>query len=140
MTITGPRRAVGKRYLDLIKRFPLRPIRNENEYDAAVAVMNRLAVRTEGTLDRGEQDYLDTIAMLVSAYDDEHFAIDTSQVTPVQLLKSLMANRNMNVSELGVVIGSQPLASMILRGKRQISRKVAKILADHFGLDAGAFI
>ena len=34
-----------------------------------------------------------------------------------------MDQREMNVSDLGKVIGSQPLASMILRGERGISKK-----------------
>jgi len=127
-------------YLELIQALPLRPLRSSADYDAAVAVMNRLAVRDEGTLDAGEQDYLDTLVMLVESYDAKNGPIDPSQVSPLELLKGLMENRKMNVSDLGRVIGSQPLASMILAGKRAISRKQAGVLGAYFGLNAGAFI
>jgi hypothetical protein len=33
----------------------------EGEYDAAIAILDTLAVRPEGSLDSGEQDYLDTM-------------------------------------------------------------------------------
>lgn len=131
---------ISDRYLELVKRFPPRPIRAPRQFDEAVALMNGLAVRDEGTLDTGEQDYLDTLTMLVEAYDRANHVIDTSEVTPLELLKHMMENRGMTVSDLGRVIGSQALASMILAGKRQISRDKAKRLGEYFGLEAGAFI
>ena len=115
-------------------------MRSEADYDAAVEIMNRLAVRDEGTLDQGEQDYLDTLVMLVESYDAKNGPIDPSHVSPLELLKGLMENRKMNVSDLGRVIGSQPLASMLLAGKRAISRKQAGVFGRYFGLNAGAFI
>ena len=127
-------------YLRLVRAFPLRPLRNEREYDAAVKIMNRLAIRDEGTLDAGEQDYLDAITTFVAAYDEQHYPIDTSDVKPLELLTGLMEQRGMSVSDLGRVIGSQPAASMIVNGKRGISRSQAKAIAAHFGIDAGAFI
>jgi len=133
-------RKVRDSYLELIQTLPLRPLRNEADYDTAVAIMNRLAVRDEGTLDQGEQDYFDTLVMIVESYDATNNPIDPSQVSPVELLKGLMENRKMNVSDLGRVIGSQPLASMILSGKRAISRKQAGVLGMYFGLNAGAFV
>ena len=63
-------------YMALVRAFALRPIRNRREYDAAAAaIVDRLAVRPEGSLDPGEQDYLDTLTLLIQAYDDEHFQL-----------------------------------------------------------------
>jgi len=75
-------------YFALVKRFPLRPIRNAREYDAAVELMNTLAVRDEGMLDPGQQDYLDTLTLLVESYDKHNVRIDTSDVTPLEVLKA----------------------------------------------------
>jgi HTH-type transcriptional regulator/antitoxin HigA len=133
--------AVPDSYLRLISEgFPLRPIRNEKEYDAAVSVMDKLALRNEGTLDPGEQDYLDAITMFVSVYDDEHHHIDSSKLTPVELLRGLMAERRMTKTDLGRVIGSQSIVSMILGGRRDIDSKQAKVLGTFFALDPVAFI
>lgn len=134
------RRPATDSYMALIRRFPLRPIRNDRDYTVAVDMLNTLAMRDEGTLDPGEQDYLETLTLLVESYDDRQFRIDTSDVTPLELLKHLMENRQMNVGDLGRVVGSQPLASMILAGTREISRDKAKLLAIHFGLESRAFL
>jgi antitoxin component HigA of HigAB toxin-antitoxin module len=77
-------------YLALIAAFPLRPLRSERDYDAAVAVLDALAVRPEGSLDSGEQDYLDTLTMLVEAYDREHHDIDPEPRDPLTILKYVM--------------------------------------------------
>ena len=42
----------------------------------------------------------------MKAYDKEHYATDTSDVTPSELLKHIMENRGMSVSDLGRVIGT----------------------------------
>src|SRR2546430_10952534 len=45
------------RYLDLVRRFPLRPLRTEADLDAAIAAMDALPDRP--VLTAPEQDYLD---------------------------------------------------------------------------------
>jgi HTH-type transcriptional regulator / antitoxin HigA len=127
-------------YLKLLRQLPLRPIRTEREFDLAVNAMNRLAVFDEGSLDVGQQDYFDTLCVLVDAYDKEHHRVDTSGATAQAVLRELMTNRNMTVSNLAAVVGSQPLASMILSGKREISRRVALKLAGYFKLEPGVFL
>jgi HTH-type transcriptional regulator/antitoxin HigA len=69
---------VADSYLKLICEFPLRPIRNDAEYDAAFAVMEKLAVRGEDDLNNGERDYLDPLDEFIAAYDRKHFAILTT--------------------------------------------------------------
>ena len=65
-------------YFKLVRKFPLRPIRSEAEYDAAVSVMEKLAIRGESSLDRGESDYLDALSTFISRYDDEKFPLQTT--------------------------------------------------------------
>ena len=64
-------------YLALVNSFPLRPLRNERVSDAATAIVDVLAIRPEGLLDAGEQDYLDTLTMLVATYDREQDDLET---------------------------------------------------------------
>ncbi|MDB5171353.1 MAG: putative transcription regulator containing domain [Phycisphaerales bacterium] len=126
-------------YFELVRLFPLRPIRDAQEYDAAVAVMNQLAVRDEETLDQGEQDYLDAISTFVGVYDAQNFNL-TELVTPLSALKHLMDANEMSIADLGRVIESQSAASMIFNGKRAISKSQAKALAGRFKVDAGLFL
>ena len=125
-------------YLEMVvKRFPLRPIRNEQEYDDATAVAQDLFLRK---LDAGEQEYLDALTTFISAYEDKHYDFDTSGKSPLDILRHLMDANEMKPADLAGIIGSQPAASMILTGRRSISKTQAKRLAERFHVDAGLFL
>jgi HTH-type transcriptional regulator / antitoxin HigA len=56
------------------------------------------------------------------------------------MLKHLMEANDMTTADLGRLLGNSGLASMILHGKRAISKANAKVLGKRFGLNPGAFI
>ena len=127
-------------YLALIDTFPLRPLRSERDYDTAVTVLDALAVRQEGSLDPGEQDYLDTLTMLVEAYDREHYDIHTGHHDPLTMLKYLMQESGMTQADLGRLLGNRALASLILNGHRRVSKSHIRKLADHFKVSPALFL
>src|SRR5689334_16457579 len=91
-------------------------IASEADYDRTVAVMNRLAVIERPTA--GQRQYLDTLALLVEAYDQRHHAISVSEIPPLQLLKGLLADHALSASDLGRMLGNRALGGKILRGER----------------------
>jgi HTH-type transcriptional regulator/antitoxin HigA len=127
-------------YLALIARFPLRPLRSAHDYDAAVTALDALAVRPEGSLQPGEQDYLDTLTMLVEAYDEEHHDLGGRQRDPLSTLKYLMEESGMTQADLGRLLGNRALASLILRGQRQLSKSHIRKLANHFKVSPVLFL
>jgi len=127
-------------YLSLIRTLPLRPIRGQREYNKAVRLADQLAVQAEGTLSRGEQDYLDTLTLLIQAYDEKHFRIKTRDLEPVDVLKYLMEQGGMKRADLGRLLGNRPLASLILNGQRALSKTHIRILSDYFKVEAGLFL
>jgi HTH-type transcriptional regulator/antitoxin HigA len=143
-TATKARSAGSRRpspaYLALIDVFPLRPLRSERDYDAAATVLDTLAVRPEGSLDPGEQDYLDTLTMLVDAYDREHHDVDTKHSDPLTTLKYLMQESGMTQADLGRLLGNRALSSLILNGHRQLSKSHIRKLASHFKVSPALFL
>ena len=125
-------------YLELIRRFPLRPIRNDAEADQAAKILDRYFPR--GDLDAGTADYIHALATLLADYQDRRHPVETAQITPLSLLRHLMEQHAMSTADLGRLLGNSGLASMILHGKRAISKTNAKILAQQFGLEPGAFL
>ena len=113
-------------------------ILDDADYDNTVELASRLAVLAEPT--KGQRQYLDTLAQLIHAYDEEHNVIDTSDIKPLDLLKSLLADHNMTASDLGRLLGSRELGSKILRGERSLSKANVKALAVHFKLSSAAFL
>ena len=129
----------GPAYQALIDVFPLRPLHCDRDYDAAAAILDALAVRPEGSLDRGEQDYFDTLTMLVEAYDQEHHA-PAKPCEPISMLEYLMEESGMTQADLGRLLGNRALASLILGRHRELSKTHIRKLADHFKVSAALFL
>lgn len=129
-----------KSYLALMEEFPLLPIRNTSEYDRAAAIVHRLALR-EGDMDTGEEAYLEVLESRVERYDSDHHPIDVEDVSPTRLLRMLVDQAGMTVTELGELLGSKGAASELLSGKRREPSKaqIARLCA-RFKVDASAFL
>jgi HTH-type transcriptional regulator/antitoxin HigA len=126
-------------YLDLVRQHPLKAIKSLAQQDAAMRMMKALMIKG-ADLDGGARDYLETLAQLVKDYEQAQEKIDLADLSVVELLKHLMTEAEMNVSDLGRLLGSQSTASQILRGRRELSKTHIRRLADHFKVDAELFL
>src|SRR5215218_5275839 len=77
------------RYLELVRRFPLRPLRTGADLDAAVAVVDGLLDQDRRSAP--EQDYLDVLGDLIGAYEAE--AVPIRPVGDADMLRFLIGNR-----------------------------------------------
>ncbi len=116
-------------YLYLVLNFPLASIRSEEHLDAAQEVIDRLLV--QGKLTGGEVLYLDALSDLVAAYEDEHHAIQPA--TDADMLRHLMEAKGVTQAQVSQDAGvSKSTISEVLAGKRPLSRKMIRKLADYF--------
>lgn len=127
-------------FLELVKRFPLKPIRSEERLREAHAVIDELIRIPEDRLTDDQSDYLEVLGDLTRAYEEKQMEGETDQVTGLDVLVHLIAEHEMNASDLGRLLGNRELGSKILRGERNISRANAKALGTHFGLPAETFL
>jgi HTH-type transcriptional regulator / antitoxin HigA len=130
-------------YLALVRKFPLRPIRSEKEYDEAIGVLKSLVARADAGLTAGERDYTDALDRFVGDYDARHYPLDFEDElkTPLERLKFLLELHGMNTTDLGRLLGSgQGQASLILNGKRDLSKANIRVLAARFKVNAGLFL
>jgi len=56
-------------YLELIKKFPLRPIRTDKEFDAASKVLNELRARADENWTKDQCDYMEVLERMVWNYE-----------------------------------------------------------------------
>lgn len=124
-------------YHGLVMMFMPRALHDEIDYENTVEVIDALAGHE---LSDDQELYLDTLSTLVEVYENEHHAIKTSGLTPLEALKFLMEERGMIAADLGKLLGERTLGSKILRGERKIGLKYAKRLAETFGVDVSLFI
>ncbi len=124
------------RYLELIRLFPLRPIRNEDEQDAAIKVIDSLI--DAPTLTPPEQDYLEVIADLVEAYETVHEP--EPETTDAEMLAYLMEIQGRTQTDVarGAKIAASTV-SEVLSGKRTLNRAQIGKLAKYFHVGPGVF-
>src|SRR3989442_13135517 len=101
-------------YLELVKKVPVKKIHDEERYEAALAMVQKLTVRGDEQLDRGEMDYLEVLAGVVAEYEAKRHDIDLSGLGPVDVLKHLMEAGDLKTADVARIVGSPSLASMIL--------------------------
>jgi HTH-type transcriptional regulator/antitoxin HigA len=123
-------------YLNLVRGFPLRRLKNDDELSSAIAVIDSLICR--GDLDDGEQDYLDVLTDIVEKYEgDEH---PMHRPTDAEMLRFLIDDRKITQSELadGTKIANSTI-SEILSGKRELTRSQVAIMSKYFGVRSTVF-
>ena len=125
-------------YLALVKRFPLRPLRSRKELSAAGEILDRYIGR-DG-LTPGEKDYIAALVRFVEDYEQENLLASLKRLTPIEILKHLMEENDMNTTDVGYILGSRGLASEVLSGNRGLSKTLIARLAARFQVDPGLFI
>jgi len=116
---------------------PLLTIRNEREYNAAVKRMNELLDEISTNEKHPLYGLLDTLGILIHAYEEEHFPIPES--TGTEILRFLMDENGLTQSDLSEV-GSQGVVSEILNGKRELNVRQVRVLAKKFKVSPAAFV
>jgi HTH-type transcriptional regulator / antitoxin HigA len=139
-TLTKPNHARRDEYLELVRKFPLKPIRSDRHLREAHKVIDALTKVPEQELTRDQSDYLEVLGNLTDAYESPVMSRETSPVAGLDVLKHLMEANDMSASDLGRVLGQRELGSKVLRGDREISKAHAKSLGKHFGLPAETFL
>jgi HTH-type transcriptional regulator / antitoxin HigA len=125
-------------YMKLIRKYPLRPLRSEVEYDRAVAVAMELDMRRDDLM-TDERDYLEILVKLIADYDSEQHPVPG--VSGPEMLKNLIEFRGLSQVEVAEGAGLKESAlSAILRGKRPMGRKTIETLAKYFRVDPGLFL
>jgi len=123
-------------YMALIRRLPLRPIRNDAGHAQAVEIVQELLGHD---LDRGQSDYLDTLILLVNKYEDEKHTVG-DDLSPRRALRAIMHLNGISQTEMGKIIGSESAVSMFLKGERGLSKAHIKVLVARFRVDASLFL
>ena len=127
-----------KKYVRLANRILLKAIETEAEYDRMVAAVGELMDKGEDSLSPEESALLETMAILIQAYDDRHHPLPN--VTPNEMLAYLMETSGRTTRDLLPVFGTRGRVSEVLNGKRSISKEQAKKLGAFFKVSADQFI
>jgi HTH-type transcriptional regulator/antitoxin HigA len=103
-----------------------------------VAAVEHLIDKGEDCLSPEESALLETMAILVQAYNDRQNPL--RQVAPNEMLAYLMETSGRTSKDLLPVFGTRGRVSEALSGKRSVSKEQAKRLASLFKVTVDLFI
>ena len=115
--------------------YTIRPIRSEEDYEAACARIRELM---GAQLDTPEGDELDVLADLVEHYEGKHYPV--GMPTAVDAIEFRIDQAGLTRRDLIPLIGSRQKVSDILTGKRDITMSMARALHKHLGIPADVLL
>ena len=130
---------VSEKYLDLIRAFPLRPIRTDAELDRAVKVMHQLIDRGIENLSSDEDAYLGVLSDLIEKYEHEHHPIEP--LPPHQMLSESIRAKGVTQTAVSKATGI-PISTIseLIARKREFNVSHVGKLSGYFGLAPDAFL
>jgi HTH-type transcriptional regulator/antitoxin HigA len=127
-----------QKYIRLANRVVVKAIATEVEHDRMVEAVERLMDRGEQHLSREESALLETMAILIQAYNDRHHPLAPTE--PREMLAYLMESGGRTAAVLLPIFGTRGRVSEVLNRKRAISKAQAKRLAAYFHVSADLFL
>ena len=116
---------------------PYLTIRNEQEYDNAIARLNILLDEVGTDENHPLYSLMDTLGILIEAYESKHYSLP--DCNGVEVLLFLMEEHSLKQSDLPE-IGSQGVVSEIINGKRELNTRQIKALAQRFKVSPAVFL
>jgi len=113
----------------------IRPIKNENDYSAALAEIEMLWGADEGTV---EGDKLDILLVLAEDYEDKHHQI--SPPDPIDAIKFRMEQMNLTRKDLEPFIGGRGRVSEVLNNRRGLSLNMIRSLHSNLSIPLESLI
>jgi HTH-type transcriptional regulator/antitoxin HigA len=116
------------------KLYPLKVIKNEEDYQEALKSMEAVFDETEGAL----ADYAETLTLLIEKYEESLPSIP--EASGIEVLLFLMDQNGLKQKDLTGVLGGKSTVSELLNGKRPFNLNHIRILAKKFNVRPATFV
>lgn len=113
----------------------IKPIRTEEDYQAALEEIERLM---DAQPDTPEGDRLDVLATLVEAWEEKHCPIE--EPDPIEAIQHRMEALGMSRKDLETMLGGRNRVSEVLSRKRPLTINMIRRLSEGMHLPAGVLI
>jgi HTH-type transcriptional regulator/antitoxin HigA len=127
------------RFEDLVQLMPPQAIVDDAHYENTVEMIDELMAPSR--LTKGQKLYLETLVQLVEAYEAHCHAIETADISGISLLMHLLAENDMNASDLARLLGVHAsMGSKILKGERSLTTEHLRKLTERFKVSPEVFM
>lgn len=113
----------------------IKPIRSEDDYDAALAELETLMDAEPGT---AEEERLEVLSTLVWAYEQEHYPIDKPD--PIAAIEYYIESRGLTRKDLEPYLGLPSRVSEVMNKRRPLSKDMIRRLEAGTGIPATILI
>lgn len=114
---------------------PIKPIRNEADYELALQEIDRYLDAPSGS---PERDRLEVLAVLVDDYEAKRHPISPPE--PIAAIEFVLEQRGLSRKDLEGVIGSSGRISEVMNNQRSLSLAMIRKLVEKFDLPADVLI
>lgn len=112
-------------------------IRDEADYERALALMEYIMLETEDTPDSPFNDLANILGSAIEDYENKVYPI--AHASHASLLNFLMEQHHLTQADLAEEFGSQGNVSQVLNGKRELSKKQIEALSRRFKINPSVF-
>lgn len=120
--------------MNFTELYPLRVIKNQNDYKEALKSMEAVFDEETGPL----ADYAETLVILIEHYEENNFPVEKKQ--GVEVLKFLMEQNDLKQKDLVGILGGKSTVSEIFNEKRPLNLQHIRVLADKFHVKPATFV
>ncbi len=120
-------------------------IKTEQDYQEALKIIEHLFSEAKDTAEDPLNDLIDMISKAIEKYETTQEGIiafdkEANNTTQeISVLRLLISQHNLTLADFKNEIGSKSLVSMILNGKRNLTKEHIAKLSQRFKLDPAAF-
>ena len=125
-----------ERYTQLLSEIAPKKIESEEQYDKYLVLAEDLLFGDSCTIE--DEMVVHLLSLLIEEYENKHYPI--TKLEPLEFLKGLMENLELDFEDLVSIIGSDSLTRDILHGICEIDKPTAKLLGEYFKVDYKDFL
>ncbi|HMO26227.1 MAG TPA: helix-turn-helix domain-containing protein [Tepidisphaeraceae bacterium] len=135
-TRSSTQNAPSDRYLELVRGFPLKPIRDAQSHAKALRVFRNTLSDSSGA-----KDYKSVLVTLIAEYEQKAgHAADSRDIAPAEVLRHLLEDRDMSINALANTLRmSQSALSDMFNGRRGWSKSAIAKLSKFFNISPAIF-
>lgn len=113
----------------------IKPIKTEQDYQQALARLEKIFTAKPGTKDGDE---LGILGILIEKYEQEHFPVDYPD--PIEAIEFRMDQMGLDQQDLTRIIGSKSRTSDLLNRKRPLSIRQIRLLHKELHIPADVLL
>jgi HTH-type transcriptional regulator / antitoxin HigA len=128
--------AIGPEYSALLRKFPPKVIRTEEENETYAEILYHFDRRSR-TLTAAEKELAELLTLLIEDFEEKRYSLPRAK--PVETSRFLMDQHVLKQKELAEVFGTPSIVSEILNAKRELNKDHIKRLSERFHVSPEVF-